>query len=87
MQLDRRAGSAGALHRLDGFNDTLGPDHAGDHGDLQRRRRRRFAARKFFRVDARSADDGDVGAVRIEAELARIVAILEQIMRPRAAQP
>ena len=44
-------------------------------------------ARKFFRVDARSADDGDVGAVRVKTELARIVAVLEQIMGPRAAQP
>ena len=87
MQLDRRAGGAGALHRVDGFDDALGPDHAGDHGDLQRRRRRLLAARKFCRIDARAADDGDVGAVRIEAELARIVAILEQITRPRAAQP
>ena len=87
MQLDRRAGGAGALHRLDGFDDTLGPDHAGDHGDLQRRRRRLVAARKFFRIDARAADDGDVGTIRIEAELARIIAILEQIPGPRTAQP
>ena len=87
MQLERRAGRAGALHRRDGFDDALGPDHAGDHRDLQRRRRRLVATRKFFRVDARAADDGDVGAVRIEAELARVIAILEQIPRPQTAQP
>ena len=87
MQLDRRAGGAGALHRVDGFDDTLGPDHAGDHGDFQRRRRRLVAAWEFFRIDAGAADDSDVGTVRIEAELARVIAILEQVPGPRAAQP
>ena len=55
MQLDRRARSPGSPHRLDGFDNTLGPDHAADHRDLQRRRRRLFAAREFRRIDPGAA--------------------------------
>jgi glycosyltransferase involved in cell wall biosynthesis len=33
MQLNRRAGRAGAPHCVHGFDGTLGPDHARDHGN------------------------------------------------------
>jgi hypothetical protein len=65
MQLNGRAGAAGSPHRLNRFDDALGPDHAADYGDFQRRRRRLLTAGKIRGLDARSANDGYIGAGRV----------------------
>ena len=76
-----------APRRLDRFRDPLGSQHARDHGKLDRRRWRLGRNRKILRLDPGTRDDGHLRISRAQAEFARIVAVFEQIMGPRSAQP
>ena len=87
VQFNGCAIGTGALHSGHRFGDALERDHAADHCDPHRRRRRLGSERDAGGVDPCPADDRYIGAVRIEAEFPRIVVVLEQIVRPRTAQP
>ncbi len=82
MAPQRNTGRTGGLDR---FYDPFRPDHAGDDRDFHRRRQRQ--PRELRRVDPGPTDNRDFEPVRIEPEFPWVVAVLEQVVGVRAAQP